>query len=103
MGSNVETCPVRAWLAAAALTQGPLLRNVNRHGGAGAGHLDGGSIARIIKRVVASTGHSSVDYTGHSLRAGLITSAVQAGRTEAAIMRMDVRACRGCRQRSAPR
>lgn len=81
-------CDRGYWLAAAEISEGRLLRNLNRHGRVRAEQFDGGSIARIIKRAVASTGRSSADYSGHSLRAGLITSAVLAGKTEAgAILR----------------
>ena len=90
LGSRVETCPVRsvkAWLAASGITEGPVLRSVSRAGRVGRKRLDGGSVARIIKKVVASTGRSAADYSGHSLRTGLITSAVRAGKTEASIMK----------------
>ena len=89
-GSHQETCPVlavRGWLQAAGITAGPVFRRVTRQGTVGAGRLDGGSVARVIKRVIASTGRRSATYSGHSLRAGLITAAVKAGKTEASIMR----------------
>ena len=88
-GSNPTTCPVHAyreWLAAAAITEGPAFRSINRHGHLGAVALSDHSIALIIQRAVVggelANGASRLDaeatsrkFAGHSLRAGLATSA----------------------------
>jgi len=44
------------------------------------------SVALIVKRVGGSAGLDPVNYAGHSLRAGLVTSAAAAGVSERAIM-----------------
>ena len=43
-GANPETCPVRVlqtWLEQAGITDGPVLRSLNRHGQLQAGRLAG--------------------------------------------------------------
>jgi site-specific recombinase XerD len=73
--------PVQAldtWLAAAGITEGPLFRNVDRHGHVGQGLTDR-SVARIVKSVFAPLGVRIEDFSGHSLRAGFVTSALESG------------------------
>lgn len=86
-----ELCPVhvvRAWLAAAAITEGPVLRQVDRWGRVGVGRLSGASVARIVKAYAVAAGLDAELFAGHSLRAGLVTEAARSGRSEAAIMRI---------------
>ena len=88
-GRDPATCPVRAlatWLACAAITEGRLFRSVDRHGNLG-GALDGGDIAAIVKRRVAMVGLDPAGFSGHSLRAGLATSAAKAGKSAHSIMK----------------
>lgn len=88
-GSNRSTCPVRstqAWLEAAGITEGPVFRSVNRHGKVG-GRLSGADIARAIKRAAESVGIDPAEYSGHSLRAGLATSAAKNRVSDRAIMK----------------
>lgn len=88
-GSNPATCPVRAlrvWLEATGITSGPLLRPVNRHGTLGAGRLTAASANRAVQRAVRQAGLDPTPYSAHSLRAGLATSAAEAGVSERAIM-----------------
>lgn len=90
LGSHEETCPVRAtreWLAASRITSGPLFRCVTRHGAIGLGRLDPGTVARVVKRSVLAAGLDATKFSGHSLRAGLVTAAMKAGKQEAAVMR----------------
>lgn len=49
--------------------------------------MDPGSIARILKRAVRAAGMDDVEFSGHSMRAGMITSAAEAGKPEWAIAR----------------
>jgi integrase len=87
-GSNPDTCPVRslkAWLEAAAIESGPVFRSVTRHGKVG-GRMSGYAVALVVKRYAGAVGLESRDYSGHSLRAGLATSAAIAGASERAIM-----------------
>ena len=88
-GSHPHTCPVRshlAWLEKSALTEGPLYRSVNRHGQLQSGRLSDRSVALIVKRAAEKAGLDPAKYAGHSLRAGLATSAAQAGVSERSIM-----------------
>ncbi len=60
--ADEELCPVKALLAyLAGRTSGCVF------------NIDGNSIARIIKRAVASIGLKSEDFSGHSMRAGFVT------------------------------
>lgn len=68
-----------AWLAAAKITSGPVFREVDRHGRVGAGPLSGRSIARIVKRAIKAAGLDEAAFSGHSMRAGFVTSALDAG------------------------
>lgn len=88
-GSHPHTCPVRAYLAwseKSGLTDGPLFRSVNRHGQLQPARLSDRAVALIVKRAAQNAGLNPDKYAGHSLRAGLATSAAQAGVSERAIM-----------------
>lgn len=77
-----ETCPVRAlraWLTAAGITSGPVFRQVDRGGHVGDAALTAQVVALIVKRYAKALGYDPADYSGHSLRAGLATSAAAAG------------------------
>lgn len=89
-GSHAQTCPVRAlraWLDAAAITEGPVFRPVDRHGNVRPMRLSGHAVANVVKRCVAPVGLNVADFSGHSLRAGFVTSAARAGEPERRIMR----------------
>jgi integrase len=91
-GSNPETCPVRAlraWLHAGQITEGPIFRQINRHGQIGDAALCDHSVAFIIKRAIIAgergNGASEEEavatarkFAGHSLRSRLATSAAAA-------------------------
>ena len=88
-GSSPETCPVRAykaWLQNSCISAGPAFRRITRHGRMGSKAITDRTVARVVKRAVAraalSDGLSGEDakllaskFGGHSLRAGLATSA----------------------------
>jgi site-specific recombinase XerD len=89
-GSHPETCPVRAlrtWLTLSGLTEGPLWREVDRHGNLAADRLHPDSVGRTIKRACVLAGLDPARYSGHSLRSGMATSAAAGGAPERAIMR----------------
>lgn len=89
-GSCCESCPVRslqAWLEESGINEGPLFRSVNRHGNLQEGRLSDKAVALIVKRCAESAGLDATKYSGHSLRAGMATSAAAAGVSERAIMR----------------
>ena len=77
---------VQAWLAASGITEGPLFRSVNRHGQLQSAALSDKAVALIVKRWAEAAGLDPAQYAGHSLRAGLATSAAQAGVPERVIM-----------------
>ena len=79
---RTSTCPVKAiknWLQVAQIDRGPLFRSVNRAGVVGCNKLHGQSIALVLKSYTELIGHDPSNFSGHSLRAGLVTSAIQAG------------------------
>ena len=88
-GSRPDTCPVRrlqAWLEASGITEGPILRPINRHGQLQPGRLSDKAVALIVKRSAQAAGLDPARYGGHSLRAGMATSAAANGASERAIM-----------------
>ena len=56
-----------------------LFRSINRHGRIGAAALTDRSIADIVKRYAAAAGLDPSTFSGHSLRAGFVTSALEHG------------------------
>lgn len=75
-------CPVASleqWLNRSGITEGALFRTINRHHRIGLKPLSGEAVCQIVKERVRSAGIDPAGYSGHSLRAGLATSAAQAG------------------------
>jgi integrase len=75
-------CPVRAtreWLDNAGITEGPVFRCLHRSEGISATRLSSNAVAEVIKKRVSQIGLDPSKYSGHSLRAGLITSAARLG------------------------
>ncbi|WP_417548563.1 site-specific integrase [Marinobacter segnicrescens] len=75
-------CPVaalHAWRGVLALSDGPIFRPVDRHGNALSSRLRGDSVSTILRSRLTATGVAPEGYSGHSLRAGLATSAIKAG------------------------
>jgi integrase len=88
-GSSPHTCPVRsvrAWLDGAGIADGPVFRDVSRRGHVGTVRLSDKAVARLVKRAAKAAGLDPAPLSGHSLRAGLATSAAKAGKSERAIM-----------------
>ena len=77
---------LRDWIDQAELTTGPLFRAVDKHGNVSPSRLTGRTVARVVKRAALRAGYDSSRFSGHSLRAGLATSAAQAGKPERVIM-----------------
>lgn len=87
-GSNPLTCPVRTlkdWLEASELIEGAIFRSINRHGQIQGQALSSHAVALIIKRNVPE--EEQENFSGHSLRAGFVTTAAIAGVPEHIIMR----------------
>ena len=77
-----QHCPVHAlrdWLSVAKITEGAMFRPVDRHGRIKNGRLSPQAVSSITKARIAALGHDPSQYSGHSLRAGLATSAALAG------------------------
>jgi integrase len=75
-------CPVIAlqkWLEVSSITEGPIFRAVNRHGVISDTSLDPQAVAWVVKERAKAAGLDPNKYSGHSLRAGLVTSAAQMG------------------------
>src|SRR5919202_6805028 len=88
-GSNPPTCPVRAfqsWVEVAGITEGPLFRPINRHSQLQPKRLSDKAVALIVKRAATAAGLDPEQLAGHSLRAGLATSAAAAGGSERGVM-----------------
>ena len=88
-GTDPATCPIRAiesWRAATKIESGPLFRVMNRHGQVLPKRLSGEGVAIVVKRYAGKLGYDPALFSGHSLRAGLATSAAAAGKGERAIM-----------------
>ncbi|MCJ2021936.1 tyrosine-type recombinase/integrase [Methylobacterium sp. E-065] len=86
---------VREWLAAAAITEGPVFRPVSRSGRVRGNcaqlvsqpaRLTDRSVANIIKAYCAAAGLDASTFGAHSLRAGYITTAAERGADLARIM-----------------
>jgi len=77
-----EVCPVKAldvWMRAAQISEGPIFRAMDRHGEISDKRLSPEAINAIVKKRAAATGLDPGRYSGHSLRAGLVTSAAFIG------------------------
>lgn len=70
---------LQAWLAAADITQGPIFRAVSRSGTVGTDAITGHTVANVVKRYAELAGLDVAGFSGHSLRAGIVTSAADRG------------------------
>lgn len=86
---------LRAWLKAASVDAGPIFRAIGRGAprfGAQRGELLGerlspAAVAGIVKRRASAVGIDADSVSGHSLRAGFVTTAAERGRSVDEIMR----------------
>jgi integrase len=75
-------CPVRAfekWLALSSIEAGPIFRPVSQSGLIAVERLSAEAVSLVLKERVAAASIDPAGYSGHSLRAGFVTSAVMAG------------------------
>ncbi len=90
-GHDASTCPVRAWkawVAASGIASGQAFRALGRSKAAKPGaSLTDRAIANLIKRRAKAAGLDPAQFSGHSLRSGLITAAAKAGVPERLIMK----------------
>ncbi len=76
------SCPVRAlqsWIEVAGISVGPIFRSVSKGGVVSEAGLTPQAVALIVKDRAKAVGLDPRNYSGHSLRAGLITSAAKLG------------------------
>lgn len=88
-GSYPQFCPVRltrAWVGAAG-ADGALFRSVNRHGQISPQRLSGKAVASVVQELGAKVGLEARNLGAHSLRAGLATAAIRAGKPEHLVMK----------------
>jgi site-specific recombinase XerD len=84
-------CPVkalRAWLAAARIEAGPIFRPIDKAATVRPSRLTCRSVANIVKAYAERAGLDPAVFSGHSLRAGFLTSA--AGKGASIFKMMDV-------------
>lgn len=77
-----KSCPVKAvmaWLELSEVTSGALFRGVDRYGNVTEHGLSPQSVALIVKQRAVAVGLDPCQFSGHSLRAGFVTSAAKAG------------------------
>jgi site-specific recombinase XerD len=77
-GSRLDSCPVqavKAWLADATIKAGPVFRGVDRWGTVGGTAITPYAVALVVKAAAERIGLDAEAFAGHSLRAGLATSA----------------------------
>lgn len=70
---------LREWIESAGIESGHVFRCVRRGGAVGAESLTPQSVALIVKRYAEVSGLDPAAFAGHSLRAGFVTSAAEAG------------------------
>ena len=75
-------CPIAcldAWLSASGIIEGAIFRPVDRHARVHNTRLSGEAVSILVRERIAAARLDPTGYSGHSLRAGLATSAAQAG------------------------
>jgi integrase len=93
-GAAIDTCPVRAverWLEHVrsvmhGYEHGPVFLRLDAGGRLRLARLSDRGVARVVQRWAERAGLDSARFAGHSLRAGLATSAAAGGVSERAIM-----------------
>jgi len=78
-GSVCAVLALKQWLELSGITEGPLFRPITRHGRVENAALSTQAVAVIVKERASAVGLDAEKFSGHSLRAGLVTSAAQAG------------------------
>lgn len=77
-----RACPVKAliaWLEHSGINSGPIFRALTKGGTVGKASLSSQAVASVVKLHAERVGLDSREFAGHSLRAGLITSAAKLG------------------------
>ena len=66
---------MRRWLDVSGIDSGPLFQTLRRGGSLQGRAMHSSDIARLVKRYAEAIGLDPAEYSGHSLRAGFVTSA----------------------------
>jgi len=83
MADNAALCParnLRAWLQATRITTGPVFRAINAQGRIRDARLSDRSVADCVKQAAEAAGFDPAEFSGHSLRAGFVTTAAKQGK-----------------------
>ncbi|MEI9426853.1 site-specific integrase [Mesorhizobium sp. Cs1299R1N3] len=75
-------CPINAldqWVNRAGIEAGPIFLRVDRHGSVKGQRLSGEAVSLVLKDRMAAAGIAPAGHSGHSIRAGFVTSAAMAG------------------------
>lgn len=75
-GKLQPVAALSAWLQAGGITEGPIFRPVDRHGRIGAQALSDHAVAGIVKKACGAAGLEASAFSGHSLRAGFVTTSL---------------------------
>lgn len=78
-GRLCAVAALQRWLRTSCIENGAVFRRVTAHSTVGKNAITAGAVAVIVKRYVSKLGLDPSAYSGHSLRAGLVTSAAAAG------------------------
>jgi integrase len=78
-GSTGPIAALKKWLITAGIEQGPVFRPVYKGGHVADARLSDRAVAEIIKHYAEGIGLDPSLFSGHSLRAGFLTSAAQNG------------------------
>ncbi len=70
---------VKNWLNVSGIAAGPLFQTLRRGGSLRGRMMHSSDVARLVKRYVEIIGLDPAEYSGHSLRAGFVTSAAAHG------------------------
>lgn len=79
---RTQYCPVDAlnnWIDRSKIHNGPLFRPISRHSQIKGARLSSHAVGSVIKKLAFKAGMDFSIFSGHSLRAGLATSAASAG------------------------
>lgn len=79
---GARACPVKAvkaWLAAASISAGPIFRPVGKGGRVSGARLSADAVAVVVKEAAERAGLDATIFAGHSLRSGFLTSAAKRG------------------------
>lgn len=70
---------LKEWLEVSGIKEGAVFRSVDKVGSVQCSRLSDRSVSNIIKAHVQKLGYDPTQYSGHSLRAGLVTSVAEQG------------------------